>query len=81
MYNMYLRKYVLENIINEKSVTANATYNVVKYYKLPYIGHISTDVKRKIYRFCKFYCKSLDIKVVLTSFKVADMFNMKDPIL
>ena len=37
-----------------KNVTANATNNVVKYYKLPYIGHISTDVKRKINRFCKF---------------------------
>ena len=63
-----------------KSVTANDTNNVVKYNKLPYIGHISTDVKRKINRFCKFYCKSLNIKVVLTPYKVADMFNVKDPI-
>ena len=55
--------------------------NIVKYYKLPYIGHISTDVKHKINRFCsKFYCKSLSIKIVLNPFKVADMFNMKDPI-
>ena len=66
--------------MNEKSVTANATSNVVKYYKLPYIGHILTDVKGKINKFCKFYCKSLNIKVVLTLFKVADMFNVKDPI-
>ena len=50
------------------------------HYKLPYIGHISTDVKRKINRFCKFYCKSLSIKIILTPFKVADMFNVKDPI-
>ena len=61
-------------------VTINATNNVFRYYKLPHIGHISTDVKRKIYRFCKFYCKSLSIKIVLTPFKVADMFNVKDPI-
>ena len=26
------------------------------------------------------YCKSLNIKIVITPFKVADMFNMKDPI-
>ena len=26
------------------------------------------------------YCKSLSIKVVLTPFKVADIFNVKDPI-
>ena len=44
------------------------------------MGHISTDVKRKINSFCKFYCKSLSIKIVLTPFKVADMVNVKDPI-
>ena len=70
----------LENKINEKSGTVNATNNVVKYYKLPYIGHTSTDVKHKINKFCKFYCKSLNIKVVLTPFKIAGMFNIKDPI-
>ena len=58
-------------------MTVKATSNAARYYKLPYIGHISTDVKRKINRFCKFYCKSLSIKIVLTPFKVADM---KDPI-
>ena len=73
-------KFFLENKINEKRVTINANNNAVRYYKLPYIGHISTDVKRKIKRFCKFYCKSLSIKIVLTPFKVADMFNVKDPI-
>ena len=71
--------FFLENKINEKSDTVNATNNVVKFYKLPYIGHISIDVKRKINRFCKFYCKSLSIKIILTTFKVADMFNVKDP--
>ena len=48
--------------------------------RLPYIGHISTDVKCKINRFCKFYCKSLSIKIALTSFKVADVFSVKDSI-
>ena len=52
----------------------------MKYYKLPYIGHILPDVKCKINRVCPLYCKSLSIKIVLTPFKVADMFNMKDPI-
>ena len=72
-------KFFLENKINEKSETVNAAKNVVKYYKLPYIGHVSTDVRRKTKRFCKYYCKSLNIKIVLT-LKVSDMFNVKDPI-
>ena len=73
-------KFFLKNRVNEKRVTINATNNAARYNRLPYIGHISTDVKRKINRFCKFYCKSLSIKIVLTPFKVADMFNVKDPI-
>ena len=71
-------KFFLENKVNQKRVTINATKNVVRYYKLPYIDHILTDVKRKINRFCKFYCKSLSIKIVLTPFK--DMLNLKYPI-
>ena len=62
-------KFFFENKINEKSDTVNATNNVFKYYKLAYNGHISTDVKRKINRLCKFSCKILNIKIVLTSFK------------
>ena len=42
-----------------------------------YIGYISTDVKRKINRSCKYYCKGLNIQIVLTPFKVSDMFNVK----
>ena len=56
-------KFFLENKINDKSVTVNATSNVAKYYKLTYIGHTSTDAKRKISRFCKFCCKSLNLRL------------------
>ena len=73
-------KFFLKNKINEKSDTVNVTNNVMKYYKLPYIGHISTDVKRKINRFCKYYCKSLNSKSALSPFKVANIFIVKDPI-
>ena len=51
--------------------------SAVKYYKLPYLGRISTDDRRKISRFS---CINLNIKVALTPFKVADVFNVKDPI-
>ena len=34
--------------------SGNAANDVVKYDKLPYIDHISTDVKCNINRFCKF---------------------------
>ena len=55
-------KFYLENKINVKTGTGHTTNNVTKYYKLPYIDHIS-DTKRKRNKFCKFYCKNLNIKV------------------
>ena len=73
-------KFFFENKINEKSDAVNTRNNVVKYYKLPDIGHMSTCVKHKIIRLCKFYCKISSIKIALTPFKVAHMFNVKYPI-
>ena len=40
---------------------------------------MSTGIKGKLSRFFKLYCKKLNIKVVLTPFKIADIFNLKDP--
>ena len=74
-------KFFLKNKINEKSVTVNTTNNIEEYYKLPYISHISTNVKLRINKLCKFYFKSLIIRVVLAPFKVANTFNVKYPIL
>ena len=50
----------------------------MKYYKLTYIGHISTDVKCKRDTFCSFYRKNSNVNIVLTSLKVADVFHVKD---
>ena len=44
-------KFFLENKIDEKSGTGNATNNDIKYYKLRSIGHISTYIKRKTVNF------------------------------
>ena len=80
-------KFFFENKINEKSDAVNTRNNVVKYNKLPYIGHMSTcvkhkitRVKHKITRLCKFFCKISSIEIALTPFKVAHMFNVKYPI-
>ena len=71
-------KFFLEHKINEKRVTFNATMllGTTNYLILA----IFQDGRRKINRFCKFHCKSLSIKIVLTLFKVADMLHVKDPI-
>ena len=68
-FDIYIYIYIIY-----REIYANTYNNAVRYYKLPYIGHFSTDVKRKINRSCKFYCKNLNIKIVLTPFKVAGLF-------
>ena len=71
--------FFLENKINEKRVTINATNNVVPNttnYLILAKFQLMSDVR--LIGFCKFYGKSLSIKIVFTPFKVADMFNVKD---
>ena len=73
-------KVLLENKMNGKIVSADSTNNFVKYYKLPYFGHISIDVEHKVNTFCKFYSKSFNIKVVLIPLKIDEIFNKKVPV-
>ena len=75
-----INKFLLENKMNGKCVTVNSTNNVVEYNKLLCIGHISTDIKRNLNKFSKFYCKNLTIKAFLTPIKVGDISKVKDPI-
>ena len=49
----------------------------VSYYKLPYIGNLSTEIKRKVIKYCKCYCKSTNIKIVFSPFKVGNLFSVK----
>ena len=50
------------------------------YFKLPYICHFSVVTQKKIRHFIKRYCNDLDIKLVFSSFKIGNMFGLKDPI-
>ena len=54
---------------------SNSTY--VSYYKLPYIGNLSTEIKQKIIKHCRNYCKSTNIKIVFSPFKVGDLISVK----
>ena len=47
--------------------------NLIKHYKLPYIGKHSEQVQK-----CKQFCKDADFKIVFTSFKINNYFSTKD---
>ncbi|RMX43755.1 hypothetical protein pdam_00016461 [Pocillopora damicornis] len=56
----------------------NTTINF--YFKLPYIGPFSVVTQKRVRQFAKCYCNSIDIKLVFSSFKIGNMFGVKDPI-
>ena len=53
----------------------------VHYFKLLYIGNLSQNIKNKLSKLCKEFCKhNFKIKVVFNSFKIKNYFSYKDPI-
>ena len=50
------------------------------FYKLPYLGRFSTVAQSKILRLVNHYCNDLDIKLVFTTFKLRNLFSVKDSV-
>ena len=50
------------------------------FYKLPYLGRFSTVAQSKICRLVNRYCNDLDIKLVFTTFKLRNLFSVKDSV-
>ena len=48
--------------------------------KLPYLGRFSTVAQSKIRRLVNRYCNDLDIKLVFTTFKLRNIFSVKDSV-
>ena len=49
------------------------------YFKLPYIGPFSVVTQKRARHFAERYCNNIDIKLVFSSFKIGNMFGVKDP--
>ena len=51
----------------------------IHYFKLPYLGKFSEQIKRKLHKTVSKYCKDgLQIKIVFNSFKIKQYFCYKD---
>ena len=48
------------------------------HYKIPYIGHSSVIAQNKIRKLANRFCKPIDVKLVFTTFKIKNLFNLKD---
>ena len=53
----------------------------IHYFKLPYIGNLSHNIKNKLLKLCKeFFKENFNIQLVFNSFKIKNYFSYKDPI-
>ena len=50
------------------------------YLKLPYTGPFPFVTQKRVRDFAKRYCNNIDIKLVFSSFKIGNMFVVKDSI-
>ena len=66
----------------DKIHTTNDTKTLknVSYYKLPYLGHVSNQINKKLQKICNKFCTSSDIKLIFSPYKIGDFFTTKDPI-
>ena len=58
-------------------LTKNTHSTYASCYKLPYIGNLLTEIKQKVVKYCKYYCKNTNIKIVFSLCKVRNLFSVK----
>ena len=50
------------------------------YFKIPYVGHFSVTAQRSIRRLANQLSKPIDIRLVSTTFKIKNLFKVKDAV-
>ena len=50
------------------------------YFKIPYIGRFSGIAQHRVRTLVNRFCKPVDIKLVFSTFKIKNLFNVKDPL-
>ena len=77
-----IHRYLSEKM-NPSQTRQNASPNSRKtsthFYKLPYVGRFFKIAQTKLRQLFKHYCKAdLDVKLVFSTFKLRNMFSVKD---
>ena len=70
--DQHIKQYLHAQLVIKKHQEPSiSTY--VSYYKLLHIGNLSTEIKQQIMKDRKYYCKSTNIKIIFSPFKVRDL--------
>ena len=66
----------------ESSNNTDSRINITSkfFFKIPYVGHFSVTAQRSIRKLANRLCKPIDLRLVFTTFKVRNLFNVKDAV-
>ena len=78
--NKVTKKYLNLKLDNRPLENNTEVKTDTRFFKLPYIGKYSNIAQKKIQNLVKTFCKGIDVKVVLTPFKISNKFSYKDPL-
>ena len=79
----FIDREINTNLEKQFNIQPPNLFDTIKfnYYKLPYISHFSKTTKQKLKKICDQYYKDLSVEIVFKTFKVGDLFSVKDVIL
>ena len=69
--------HLIERVVNRYVTGALSNHSLS--VPLP-IGHFSVVTQKKVRHLIKRYCNNLDMKLVFSSYKIGNLFGVKDPI-
>ena len=83
LINKYISKYIQTAVKGGKT----QPYSGVEpqetpkfFFKIPYVGHFSVTAQWSIRKLANRLCKPIDLRLVFTTFKVRNLFNVKDAV-
>ena len=79
--NRLLHRYVTKAVVGNdtRPSTGDVKQELPKhYFKIPYIGHFSGVAQQRVRKLINRFCKPIDIKFVYSTFKIKNLFNVKD---
>ena len=83
LINKYISKYIQTAVKGGKTQRHSGVepQETPKFFfKIPYVGHFSVTAQRSIRKLANRLCKPIDLRLVFTTFKVRNLFNLKDAV-
>ena len=84
LINKYISKYIQTAVKGGKTQPPHSGVEPQEtpkfFFKIPYVGHFSVTAQRSIRKLANRLCKPIDLRLVFTTFKVRNLFNVKDAV-